>query len=225
MFKSLAARLSLPMALPVAAASLAIALASTPAHAGLEIQLQSGGQTYTQTGASGSPLVVNQSIGNFSTTVDTGNATNAPALDLSSVDISSSAGGTLVVTLSANGFTSPLGAATWLSQFTGNFPTGSATVTLQTYLDTSDTLMGTGTLLSTLTSSSTPFSLSDLVAASTDGPFALTEVLTITTNGSAFMSLDGSVADAIPEPASMTLLGSSLIGLFYTTRRKRNNAA
>jgi hypothetical protein len=225
MFKSLAAKLSLPMALPVVAATVAIALASSPAYAGLEIQLQSDGQTYTQTGANGSPLTVIQSIGNFSTTVNTGNATTAPALDLSSVDISSSAGGTLVVTLSANGFTSPQGAATWLSQFTGNFPTGSATVTLQTYLDTTDTLLGTGTLLSTLTASSTPFSLSDLEAASTDGPFALTEVLTITTNGSAFMSLDGSVADAVPEPASLTMLGSSLIGLFYTTRRKRNNAA
>jgi PEP-CTERM motif len=220
MFHSLAAKLSLPLA----TVSVAIALASSPAYAGLEIQLQSGGNTYTQSG--GSPLVVNQSIGNFTTTVDTGTATSAPAIDLDSVDISSTAGGTLVVTLSGNDFTSPQGAAIWLSQFSGNFGAGLATVTLQTYLDSSNTLMGTATLLSTLTASSTPFALSDFVSASTVTPFALTEVLTITTTGSSLLSLDASVGDGpIPEPASMALLGSSLIGLFIAARRKNKKAA
>jgi hypothetical protein len=220
MFNSLAAKLSLPLA----TASIAIALASSPAYAGLEIQLQSGGNTYTQSG--GSPLVVNQSIGNFTTTVDIGTATNTPALDLSSVDVSSSTGGTLIITLSGNDFTSPNGAATWLSQFSGNFGSGLATVTLQTYLDSSNTLLGTATLLSTLSASTTPFSLSDIVAASNGVPFALTEVLTITTTGPALLSLDASVADGpIPEPASIALLGSSLIGVSIAARRKRKKAA
>jgi len=99
-------------------------------------------------------------------------------------------------------------------------------VTVQTYLDSSNTLLGTATLLSTLTASTTPFSVSDFLIASTGEPFALTEVLTITTTGSANLSLDASVADSpIPEPASMTLLGSSLIGLFIAARRKHKNAA
>ena len=199
-------------------------MASSPAYAGLEIQLQSGSTTYNQSG--GSPLVVNQSIGNFTTTVDIGTATNTPALDLSSVDVSSSTGGTLIITLSANDFTSPNGAANWLSQFSGNFGSGLATVTLQTYLDSSNTLLGTATLLSTLSASTTPFSLSDMVAASNGVPFALTEVLTITTTGPALLSLDASVADGpIPEPASIALLGSSLIGVCIAARRKRKKAA
>ena len=85
-------------------ASVLVAVAANPAQATLEIQLQSGATTYNQSGAS--PLVVSQSIGNFITSVDIGTATNAPAIDLSSVDLSSTAGGTLVVTLSADGFTS-----------------------------------------------------------------------------------------------------------------------
>jgi PEP-CTERM motif len=220
MFNSLAAKLSLPLV----TASVAIALASSPAYAGLEIQLQSDGHTYSQSGTS--PLTMTQPIGNFTTTVNVGTATNTPALDLSSVDISSSTGGTLVVSLSGNDFTSPQGAAIWLSQFSGNFATGLATVTLQTYLDNSNRLLGTATLLSTLSASTTPFSLSDFVTASAEGPFAVTEVLTITTTGPALLSLDASVGDApIPEPASMTLLGSSVIGLFMAARRKHKKAA
>ena len=143
-------------ALTVAAACIA-----TPAHAGLMIKLQSGATTYTQSGPS--PLVVVQSIGNFTTTVNTGTATLAPSLDLSSVDINSSSGGTLIVTVSADGFTAPFGAANWLSQFSGNFVFGAATVTQQTYLDNTNTLLGTGTLLSTLSASTTPFAMSQII--------------------------------------------------------------
>ncbi|MDB5398606.1 MAG: hypothetical protein QOF70_1217 [Acetobacteraceae bacterium] len=216
MFKSLATKL--PAVLT--AASLAVAFAASPAHAGLEIQLQSGGTTYTQSGSS--PLVVSQSIGNFTTTADIGTSTLAPTLDLSSVDISSSAGGTLIITLSADGFTSPVGAATWLSQFSGNFLSGQASVTLQTYVDVSNTLLGTGTLLSTLSDTATPFGLSATAQATTNGLFALTEVLTIVTTGETHVSLDASIA--APEPASVALLSSSLIGLGIAARRKRKAA-
>jgi hypothetical protein len=216
MFKSLATKL--PAVLT--AASLAVAFAASPAHAGLEIKLQSGATTYTQSGAS--PLVVVQSIGNFTTTVNTGTSTDAPTLDLSSVEISSSTAGTLIITLSANDFISPVGAASWLSQFSGNFAQGLSSVTLQTYVDITNTLLGTGTLLSTLSDTATPFSLTDTAQATTTGPFALTEVLTITTTGVSHLSLDASIA--APEPASVALLSSSLIGLGIAARRKRKAA-
>ena len=97
--------------------------------------------------------------------------------------MSSAAGGALVVTFSANNFTSPAGAANWLSQFSGNIIFGSATVTQQTYLDITNSLLGTGTPLTTLTSSTTPFGLGSAADATASGPFALTEVFTITTAG------------------------------------------
>ena len=197
---------------------IAAACSSAPAHAGLEMELQSGGNTWFQSSA-GSPLVVTQTIGNFTSAVEIGTTTATPSIDLASVDVSSSAGGTLVVTFSANGFTTFTGAANWLSQFSGNIIFGSATVTQQTYLDSTNTLLGTDTPLGTLTSSATPFGLSSVADATTSGPFAITEMFTITTPGAASVSLDGSVVDA-PEPASLALLGAGMLGLAAFSRRK-----
>jgi hypothetical protein len=208
-----AKRLLLPIVITAAAVC-----SSAPAHAGLEMELQSGGNTYTQSTA-GSPLTVVQTIGNFTSAVEIGTTTATPSIDLASVDVSSSAGGTLVVTFSANGFTAPTVAATWLSQFSGNIIFGSATVMQQTYLDSTNTLLGTDTPLGTLSSSTTPFGLSDVADATLPGPFAITEIFTVTTAGAAQVSLDGSVVYA-PEPASLALLGAGMLGLAAFSRRK-----
>jgi hypothetical protein len=200
----------------------AIALAASPAHATLEIRLQSGGSTYTQSGSS--PLTVTKAIGDFSVTVNTGLASSTPELDLSSSDFNSTGAGTLVVTLSENGLTGLTGLQAWLSQFSGNFSGGPATVTLKTYVDNSNTLLGTGTLLSSFTETTTPFAVSQTKDATTSAPFALTDVLTITTRGASQFSLDGSVtgdAPHVPEPASLAIMASALLGFTVLAHRRR----
>jgi hypothetical protein len=92
-------------------------------------------------------------------------------------------------------------------------------VTQQTYLDSTNTLLGTDTPLGTLSSSTTPFGLSDVADATLPGPFAITEIFTVTTAGAAQVSLDGSVVYA-PEPASLALLGAGMLGLAAFSRRK-----
>jgi hypothetical protein len=207
----------------------AVALFATPAHATLEIELQSGGKTFTQTG--NSPLAVDHAIGNFTTTLNTGAATGSPALDLSSLDVADAKGGTLVITLSENDLSGALGTGTWLSQFSGNFSDGDATVSLKTYLDPLNKLLGTGTLLSTFSAFSSPFSFSASKQTDVDSAFAITDVLTITAPSSVNLSLDSLVSQGIgqgttvPEPATLAILGTGLFSLFLVARRPRRQHA
>ncbi len=186
----------------------------------LEIQLQSGGQTLSMTGSTPG-LVYTQAIGNFTFASNTATSLGGHSLDLSSIEIDSgSTGGTLVITASASQLTgAPVSA--WLSQFSGNFVSGSANVSFQTYIDYSDTLLGTGTLLSSFTDSSTPFSMASYAnAVLPTGPYALTEVLTINATGNSQLSFDGSVG--VPEPSSLLILASGLIGAGLIRRRRRS---
>lgn len=155
----------------------------------------------------------------FSVSINTGTTTAKPSIDLSSVDIVSSAPATLVVMFTETGL-SAAGAERWLTQFGSSWSGGTATVELQTYLDTANQAFGKGTPLSDLTSLTTPFALSGVTVAG-GGLFSLTEVLTITANAAGeHFSLDGMLVDA-PEPASLGLLGVGLAALGLRGLRRR----
>ncbi len=161
----------------------------------------------------------------FTTSSDTG--IGEPSLiDLSSVDVSFKSGSAVVVKFTETGLTSSVPKG-WLTQFSGSWFGGTASVELKTYLDTSDTAFGTGTLLSDLKTTSPLFALSGASGPAGGGLFSITEVLTIkvikVTNGRTgeVFSLDGMVIDA-PEPSSIGLLSVGLVPLALRRRWVRS---
>jgi len=179
------------------AAALALGV-TTPASASpiLGIELIEAGYSTWSTTSSADPLaVVVKNFGTFKTNVEVNTLVTDPlSIDLSSTDVSTTTAGTLTIIASATGLTTPLGLTGFLSKFTGSFNTGVTSTSLKTYISNSNTMFGTDTLLNTLSASGDPWSASGTNSTTTSSPFAITEVVTITTSGKATINFDGSIA-------------------------------
>ncbi len=189
---------------------------------GIEL-IESGFATFSTT-SSADPLIVSQSFGTFKTNVEVNNLETDPlSMDLSSTNVSTSTAGTLTIIASATGLTSPLGLSQLFSQFSGNYSGAVTSATFQTYVSNSNTMFGMDTLLASLTGTGTPFATSADSSVTTNDPFAITEVLTISTTGQATISFDGSIAapeiDAGTGGAAIALLLGAL-GLVGERRRR-----
>ena len=198
----------------------------------LQITVQEGAGV-VQSATGGNPLITNLTTTNFAVDVQIGLVdTAAPSIDLGSSILASGAG-TLTVTLSVMDLTSVSDVNKWLSQFSGNWATPSTTVTLQTYIadnsksvDTTTNALPSGAkLLSTLSGSASPFATSATSGiTNTTGTFSLIEVLTVTTTGAGSISLDSSIT-RVPEPMSITLFGTALLGLGMVNRKRKKDVS
>jgi hypothetical protein len=211
----------------------AVALAAGPlfaagfasiAMANIELRLTSGAATTGIIVGAGGAASFNGVVGQWNINLTNGlsSGPGISSMDLSSIDATATPNATsLVIELTDNGFTTPNSA--WTMEISAHTVSGSGTAQFDAFTD-ANTLFDRTIPIGTLGPFAAPpgFDHSGTFSATpSTNPYELTEVVTLMAGPNGVQwSTDSSIRPA-REPASLTLLGSALIGLGWLTRRRR----
>jgi hypothetical protein len=169
------------------------------------------------------------SVGAFNLNVTSGFVTpfigtyNLPMLNLNSVGVSSSGGGgTLTIMFTQTGF-EPISGSLFETKVGG---TNHGTVSFSTYVDSTNTAFGTGTLIGNLGAAGVgAFSGSTSSIFTPSDPFSVTAVATVTHGSGKKASSFGLSVNVAPEPISYALFiigGVILGGRHFLIKKKQS---
>lgn len=221
------------------------------AYAAPILQLRQGGQTVTiQDGSSGDlnstegVITYMGSVGTYSFNITTGVSTQSPEgnasyLGLSSFDVSTSTGGALIITFADTGYSLPVPSGTKVvaeaavsGALLGSSDSG---VSFQSYVNPgnlsplpSNTIPTGNLALYTPTATyygTGTFAATDAADFIYDGAFSLYTIASIKLSGPGSVFFKQGVLVAVPEPASIALFGTGLLGLAAVARRRARKAA
>jgi hypothetical protein len=220
----------------VSVITVALALNSKNASAQTELMLTSNGITTTQLVVSNAPnILVGSSVNGWLVTVVAG-ATNSPNVTPTGIDISSllvtcallsCRNQPLDVLFSGQNFTQSVSAGNFITSYTATTLSGqlghTPSTTQAAYSDNSNAFFGTGTPIGTVG----PLTTAGFGSASGGGPagptpYSLTIDDTFSAGGgnATFSALGNIAATPTPEPSSMLLFGTGLVGLGGILRRR-----
>jgi hypothetical protein len=184
--------------------------------------------TFTTLATGGSPLILSPTVccGVSNSFIVAASAVGTPPLpsgqlDTSTIAVSATGPGTLFIWITEQGLTFPLGNEHITSGLTDNLEQGAiSSVTLATFFDSTNGVgPPNGTPLDSFGFTHIGAQTNDVGVSTGPGPYSLQALYEVTATGAGNVNLTIDLTSAVPEPVTMVLLGSALVGLALLRRR------